>query len=187
MPQVGQATASISTVARAVRVWIGVDPGASGGLAAVDAEGGIYTAKMPGTDVDVLEWFRAWAMRQTPLLVPVAVLEKVGGYVGGDGQPGSAMFKFGAGYGALRMALCAVGIPYDEVQPSVWQRAVGVSSRKKGKRVKGKMVGGESKTQYKNRLKQRAQQLYPGVEVTLATCDALLIAHYCRMKDEGKL
>lgn len=170
-----------------VRVYVGVDPGASGGLVALDGDGWTLSSPMPKTDADLLDWFRSLTRPQSPALEPVAFIEKVGGYIGGVGHPGSAMFKFGESYGRLRMALCAAGIPHTEVQPSIWQKALGIASRKKGKKVRGKLVGGESKTQFKNRLKARAQQLFPHVKVTLDVADALLIAHYCMLRDQGKL
>lgn len=105
-----------------------------------------------------------------------AVIERVSGYVG-EAQPGSAAFKFGQSYGGLRMALVAAGIPFEEVTPQVWQRKMGVTPRRKD----------ESKTAWKNRLKAKAQQLYPGVKVTLATADALLLAEFCRRRQEGRL
>src|SRR6187549_1570787 len=51
--------------------YIGIDPGASGGLAAIDTSGGIVrTAPMPETDADVLSWF-------VGLSEPRAMLERV--------------------------------------------------------------------------------------------------------------
>jgi hypothetical protein len=87
------------------------------------------------------------------------------------------MFNFGANYGALRMALTAAGIPFEEVVPGVWQRGLNIPPRKKT----------EGKTAWKNRLKAKAQQLFPSVKITLATADALLIAEFCRRKHEGLL
>jgi hypothetical protein len=132
---------------------------------------------MPTTDADV--WLSVRNLRSSPLLGEgqsiAAVIEQVGGFIG-VGQPGSAMFKFGQSYGALRMALVAAGIPFETVPPQKWQKEFGLSRRPK-----------ETKTQYKNRLKAVAQQLYPENEPTLYTCDALLIAEYCRRKHEGLL
>lgn len=79
------------------------------------------------------------------------------------------MFKFGASTGGLRMALIASGVIFDEIPPKQWQKFVGVIGTK-----------GETKTQFKNRLKAKAQQLFPEQRVTLATADALLIAYYCK-------
>lgn len=110
---------------------------------------------------------------------PFAVIEKVGGFMGREAGEGGAprnrasahtMFQFGVGYGLLRMALIAAGIPFEEVLPRKWQGGLGISPRKKT----------EGKTEWKNRLKARAQQLFPATKVTLATSDALLLAEYAR-------
>ena len=75
------------------------------------------------------------------------------------------------------MALIAAGIPFEEVIPRTWQKGVGITPRGKG----------ETKTRFKNRLKAKASQLFPKVNVTLATADALLIAEFCRRKRTGTL
>jgi hypothetical protein len=38
----------------------------------------------------------------------------------------------------------------------------------------------ESKTDWKRRLKEKAQQLYPDTKVTADMADAMLIARYCK-------
>ena len=176
-------------------VYLGIDPGASGGLAVIAADA-VTAEPMPATERDIWQWFHWYEPGQRP----VAVLEKVGGYVG-EAQPGSAAFKFGASYGMLKMALIAAGIPFEEVTPQTWQKALGIPPRRKGKRAKrlkatkdgpkelysDRLEGGESKTQWKNRLKAFAQKLFPGAAVTLKTADALLLAEYCRRKREGTL
>ena len=155
------------------RVYIGIDPGKSGGLAACAWDGKIVAVKMPATERDVWDWFV-----QIRGVDCFAVIEKVGGYMpGGRGNIGSAMFNFGASYGGLRMALIAAGIPFEAITPGVWQRALGISPRKKT----------ESKGAWKNRLKAKAQQLFPKLNVTLATADALLIAEYAKRKSTGTL
>lgn len=147
---------------------IGVDPGASGGLACVAADC-VVAAAMPATERDVWDWFHYFEAGQRPF----AVIEKVGGFVQGSrGNIGSAMFKFGQSYGSLRMALTAAGIPFDEVTPQEWQKVIGIPARKPT----------ESKSEHKAKLRAKAQQLFPDVRVTLATADALLIAEYCRRR-----
>jgi len=166
-------------------VYLGIDPGLSGGLAFLSPTAGITSAtKMPDTEADLWDWFRAFA-RGHPSGRTFAVIEKVGGYVGGaEGKGrsggaanGSAMFKFGASYGGLRMALTAAGVPFDEVSPQRWQRTLGIFPRKKG----------EPKAELKRRCRQKAQQLFPGLAVTNATADAILLAEFCRRLREGKL
>jgi hypothetical protein len=159
------------------RWYIGIDPGKSGGLACLNGGSPFSVEAMPPTDADVLNWFNSQNGVNQQCWVVFAVLEKVGGYLRGNAHPGSAMFNFGANYGALRMALTAAGIPFEEVMPGVWQRGLGIPPRKKT----------ENKGKWKNRLRAKAQQLFPGVKVTLATCDALLIAEFCRRKHEGLL
>jgi hypothetical protein len=151
-----------------VSIYLGIDPGASGGLAA--SNGGLWSiTPMPATERDIWNWIvDCHALR--------AVIEKVGGYIAGNPSPGSAMFKFGLSYGGLRMALIAASIPFDEVTPQRWQKTLGISPRGKT----------ESKSQFKNRLKGKAQQLFPQVNVTLATADAVLLAEYCRREYERK-
>ena len=61
------------------------------------------------------------------------------------------------------MALIAAGIPFETVTPAKWQGAMGC-------RTKGD----------KNVTKRKAQDLFPGVKVTHAIADALLIAEWGR-------
>jgi hypothetical protein len=160
---------------RDLTIYIGIDPGKNGGLVILDYSGSVsFHSRMPRTERDIWIWF---SKRVSLKAARNAVIEKVGGYVRGSKSPGSAMFNFGWGYGGLRMALVGHGIPFEEVTPQRWQRAMGIASRKKN----------ESKTAFKNRLKAKAQQLFPTINVTHATADALLIAEYCRRKNRGLL
>jgi hypothetical protein len=95
-----------------------------------------------------------------------AYLEQVGGYVGGAGAPGSAMFNFGQNYGQIIGILAAYQIPFTLVRPQKWQGALSLGNSK-----------GMSKTEWKNKLKAKAQQLFPSSKITLATADAALIWH----------
>ena len=145
--------------------YIGVDPGAGGGLVALDPNGIVLSvARMPETERDVLDWLREWA---DP--AGAAVIERVQpmprsmcGVIGG--------FKLGCSYGKLLMALTAAGVPFAEVRPQKWQAAMGCMSR------------GD-----KNVTKRRAQQLFPGVKVTHATADALLLALWHDSTQNGEL
>jgi hypothetical protein len=156
--------------------YIGVDPGASGGVVCLSTKSPqVSISSMPSTTADLWGWVTTLKRRTDGSIT--AVLEKVTGYVGDGGNPGSGMFKFGVGYGEVRMALTAAGIPFEEVVPTVWQRGLGIAARAKG----------EGKTAWKNRLRAHAQKLFPGVKVTLATADALLIAEWCRRRATGTL
>ena len=71
-------------------------------------------------------------------------------------------------YGELKMALSILVIPYEEVLPEKWQATLGCRFQ------------GCNYTQRKRKLKDKAQALYPYLDVTLETADALLILEYAR-------
>jgi hypothetical protein len=146
------------------RVCLGIDPGASGGLAVIAGDELDFVA-MPPTESDIWRWLSA-----EPLFF--AVIERNTGYVGDRGNPGSTMFKFGVNTGLLKGFLVSLGVPFEEVTPRTWQKALGIAPRKKG----------EKKGEFKNRLKAHAQKLFPGEAITLAVADAILIAEHCRRK-----
>jgi hypothetical protein len=139
---------------------IAIDPGKSGGFAYGVDLAAPQVCNMPDTLGDL-----ATLLRQFPS-GGVVYLEKVGGYAGGRGAPGSAMFNFGKGVGHLEAIAYMQGFEMRQVAPQKWQRALSLGNS-----------NGMSKTEWKNKLKERAQQLYPKVTVTLATADALLIYH----------
>lgn len=145
--------------------YIGIDPGKNGGIAVLDAEGGVLDlTKMPETPRELLDFLEKWKENS------FCTLERVGGM---PGNGGSAMFNFGKGFGHLQMALLALEIPTEDVTPNKWEKTYQLGTS-----------GKFSKTEWKNRLKAKAQQLFPslGRKITLATCDALLIAEYGRRK-----
>jgi hypothetical protein len=144
---------------------IAIDPGAKGGFAYRDYDGNIALYAMPKTEGDVCDLLREIKANSGDL---VAIIEQVGGYAGGAGAPGSAMFNFGMGYGLIRGILMAWSVPVDKVIPQTWQKVLGIGTR-------GKL----SAAQWKRKLKGKAQELHPGLHgLTLYTCDALLILDY---------
>lgn len=143
--------------------YIGIDPGKHGGIAVLDESGAVVDiVKMPETPQDLLGLLSQYKENS------VCTLERVGGM---PGNGGSAMFNFGKGYGHLQMALIALEIPTEDVTPNKWEKMYQLGSS-----------GKFGKTEWKNKLKAKAQQLFPslGKKITLATCDALLIAEYGR-------
>lgn len=151
-------------------VYLGIDPGKSGACAAIDTSEGVLDAGKPGfainscTESDVSMWMRQFAgLHKTTVH---AYIERVSAM---PKQGVSSTFKFGQSYGFLRGLLIAYGIPFDEVSPAKWQRALGCLS------------GGDKRI-----TKAKAQQLFPDVKVTHANADALLIAEYCRRVRMGE-
>lgn len=143
-------------------ITIGIDPGASGGIAWIDERGRMCVEKMPDTLRDIWDLLAQFHSFQS---APVckAYLEQVHSM---PGQGVASSFKFGQGYGGLEMALIAAGIPFERVTPQKWQKALGC------------LTGGD-----KNVSKRRAQELFPSIKFTHATADAALIAEYGRTKN----
>jgi len=154
-------------------LFVGIDPGKSGGIAVMTADGKVLRCQaMPDTVADVCGFLREMNSQG----VAVVYVEKVGGFTKAGGpQPGSAMFKFGYGVGVLHGLLHAVGMRMAETSPAAWQKSVGVPVK-----------GASDKKTHKNNIKIKAQQLFPQVKVTLRTADALLIAEHCRMTESKK-
>lgn len=151
---------------------IAIDPGASGGIAFSHNSGSVASHNMPDTVRDLVDLLRDAGSEGAEHVT--VYLEKVGGYVGGAGAPGSAMFSFGKNVGIVEGIIATLGYRLISPTPQVWQKALSLGNSKSH----------ASKTAWKNHLKNRAQQLYPQTKVTLATADALLIHHAAK---EGML
>ena len=132
---------------------LGIDPGQSGGIAIIEDGRGAAAYKMPETERDIADLI--WRHAST---VDIAVIERVHSM---PGQGVSSTFKFGMNYGLLRGLLIAYRIPFTEVTPQKWMKAMQCQTH------------GD-----KNVSKARAQQLFPSLKITHATADALLIAAY---------
>lgn len=149
--------------------YIGVDPGVGGGIAIIHEDGRpLRAVKMPEAERDLLELLRPFGTgADAEAIYARAYLERVRA----SPQMGVvSAFTFGRGYGGLRMALVAAGIPFEEVLPHRWQKALGCLS------------GGD-----KNVTKRRAQELFPVMPVTHSIADALLLAEFGRRSDRGLL
>lgn len=150
-----------------MKTVVAIDPGASGGVA-VSAFGKTVCHTMPATQGDVLELLRDIKDgADVEGAECECVLEEVNGFAG-KAQPGSAMFKFGEGYGFLKGVVQALGIKLELVRPQVWQKAFSL----------GTAARCASKSEWKNKLKAEAQRRFPKLPVTLATADALLILEW---------
>ena len=139
---------------------IGIDPGADGAVAIISPN---------RRRVDVIRFKNRtpqdWAkILSVEMLEPChAYLERVGAM---PGQGVTSMFSFGRNVGVLMGIMAAIGMPYAEVPPQTWQKGVAIG---------GKFV---TKADRKRAHRDLAQRLFPGVNITLADADALLIAEY---------
>ena len=140
------------------QIYLGCDPGISGCLATLNADGLPEFCRLDETPADVHAWLWSTFAEIEPR--PIAVLERVAS----SPQMGvRSAFTFGQSYGALEAFLVSVGCRIERVSPAVWQKALGCRSK------------GD-----KNVTKRRAQELFPGVKVTHRNADALLLAEYGR-------
>lgn len=151
------------------RKIIGIDPGKNGGISVYSCNDKkiIETIKMPDTPRELLTFLRLYCCNS------VCYLERVNGI---PGNGAAAMFNFGVGFGYLEMALIALKIPFTEITPQKWQKELQLGHK-----------GTKTTAEWKNKLKQKAQQLYPNVKMTLATSDSLLIVEYGRLMEGAKL
>ena len=110
--------------------YLGIDPGASGAIACITADGLLYdVADMPYADKTVLapvlaNIVRGWRNIDRSL---VAYVEKVGAR---PAQGVTGVFTFGKGYGSILGVLGALEIPVCHVTPGTWKKAVGVTADK---------------------------------------------------------
>jgi Holliday junction resolvasome RuvABC endonuclease subunit len=142
---------------------LGIDPGVSGGIACFSDE--MRAWKMPDTERDV--WKIIESIRDEHAPDVMAYIEAVHS----SPQMGVASaFTFGRGYGFLRGCLIAAEIPFEQVTPQRWQKAMACLTR------------GD-----KNVSKARAQQLFPRLKVNHAIADSVLICEYARRLRAGEL
>lgn len=165
-------------------IYLGIDPGVNGGLAALTPEGRVHqVTKMPKGDKVVWNWIEQYRMYSSAHPVEIyAVIESIPPAVGiknskGKGSSKGSMSKLYGSYRALRMALVAAGIIVCDVKLGEVWRAFDIAPRRKE----------ETQSQWKGRLKAKAQILFSKTRVTLAISDALLFAEYGRRKGEGFL
>lgn len=147
---------------------IGIDPGCSGALAVMDAEGRhVAHLLMPTIKVGTKSRVNGAAvgafLRENVTAGCHAYLEQVGAM---PGQGVSSMFTFGHAAGVVEGLLQGLGIPYTLVTPQAWKKRAG-------------LIGKD-----KDAARSRAIQLYPELRVLdlkgkgQAVADALLIARF---------
>ena len=139
---------------------VAIDPGVNGGIALLDRDGVVTVQKMPGTDIDVVSFLVE--VSNTAKEVD-CYLEEPPLYAGRN-IPGSAIGKLMWNTGVLYGAAVCLGWKMHRVRPAIWQKAHTCGTK-----------GELSSTAWKNKLKARAAELFPTVDVTLWNADALLI------------
>lgn len=146
-----------------------IDPGVGGAIATYRL-GDVKVQHMPkeqeGIAPIVRELTESAKFDGRPL---VAVMERVNGFMG-KALPGSRMFTMGENYGFMKGVLAASNVPLTLVQPTKWQRDLGLVKEKNTDR-----------TAWKRQLCLEARVLYPEVNITLQDADAILLLHWARL------
>jgi crossover junction endodeoxyribonuclease RuvC len=148
---------------------IGIDPGLTGALAVLTADGTFVAV----FDTPTLTLVKRQSLRQAFDLVALARL--LAPYAGEPvhvmleesqsmpGQGVASTFQTGVGFGVWLGVVGALGLPHTLVRPFVWKKALRVGADKEQCRL-------------------RAQQLFPGADLHLkkhhGRSEALLIAWY---------
>ena len=105
-------------------IFIGIDPGKTGGIACIDTESGICCTE-PYNDKALIDMCsqvsHSWNQQA------VCCLEKVGAR---PGQGVVSMFNFGQSVGYIKGVLEAFRIPYQEITPQKWKKEFGLNSEK---------------------------------------------------------
>ena len=144
--------------------YIGIDPGASGGIAVIGYDGKIQAFKCPKSSEDMSLLFSV-CVGSSPATGVRLLMERVWA------RPTNAVraaFSYGTNYGQwLGIAACHE-IKMNTVIPVEWIKWVGCPKALK-------------RDVRKRWLKKKAGELYPKVnKLTLATSDAILITHYAK-------
>lgn len=155
-----------------IKTIIAIDPGSSSGSITVRRGTEIVSCdKMPQTPFDIYSYLRNVVITASAYSDNVVCyLEDVG--YGIPGQSSKATATFARHNGHLEMALLSLGIRTVKVTPNKWEKAMGLTDK-----------SGTPKAVHKNKLKRRAQELFPDIKVTSVTQDSLLISEYAAMNE----
>jgi len=169
--------------------FVGIDPGQTGYLAGVLADGydGVWTCPIPTVPTgkgssQAYDLPACWALVQTIPKTALVLLEKQQPY---PGQGGKSNFSIGQGFMLWRMALTAAGLSFQMVAPQTWKKRMGI------KAVVAASTAAERKKQAKAKAIALAGSLFPSVDLKDARkpkartpssdkAESLLLAEYAR-------
>ena len=144
--------------------YIGIDPGASGGIAVIDEKGIMMAYKCPKSSDEMSLLFQM-CMGSTSAANIKLLMESVWA------RPTNAVraaFSYGVNYGQWLGIVATHEVEMNTAIPVEWIKWVGCPKALK-------------RDVRKRWLKEKAGELYPNVnKLTLATSDAILITHYAK-------
>lgn len=162
-------------MARKYKMLIGIDPGASGGIAHMlydrDTQHGlkITAIKMPQNIIEFDQYIK-YLIYETKNSGHALLIEKIQMFSGSARNPGMVMRmqKLLAHYNKILSSIQIAKINYQELTPMQWQR-----------HFNHKVIF--DRTERKNYFKNVAANKFKTVVPTLATADALCILEYLRL------
>jgi len=140
---------------------VAVDPGVSGGFA-VNTPDGIVLLSMPESLPEICALINQLKVANAELWI-----EELPLFVS-PMTKSSSMATLHRNLGRVEAAAYAYGYALHRAAPKVWQAPLGLGGKASCK----------DHSEWKRKLKAKAQELYPHLDVTLKNCDALLILHY---------
>ena len=146
-----------------MKTIIAVDPGVSGGLA-IKQDDLIELHSMPET---LSEMHRILADNRTK--DSEIYIEDIPKFTGKN-IPSSTTAVLFQSMGRLEGIAIALGYSLHRIPPKMWQEPLGL----------GKAKDCANSSEWKRKLKNKAQELYPHLDVTLKTSDALLILDHAK-------
>lgn len=147
------------------RVWMGIDPGAEGGIGIIPKDGNPSAFLMPSTREGLCNLLRPYQNSDV-----IVVVEKVHSM---PHQGVASTFKFGKAYGEVLGICSAFGFHIIDVRPQEW---------------KAKLIPRVADKSDKVESIKRSKQLFPQVSLVPPGCrtdydgiaEGLLMAEYCR-------
>jgi Holliday junction resolvasome RuvABC endonuclease subunit len=143
------------------QIWIGIDPGDRGAIALVNWPDFAVVHPLHGLAYD--ELYNRIGEIKRDHDVRFTFVEKIRpmpSWLRGS----IATNKLSKHAGAITMALTGHNMNFQEIEPQVWQRALGCPNRSGNKSTS----------------RRRAVELFPEIKVTNEIADALLIAYHCQ-------
>ena len=143
-------------------ITIAIDPGKTGAIAVDLGEEGVDCFKMPETMPDICAFIADLNGKSTHR---VAYIEKTNFALKGPSGHfmASQAIKVARSFETLRTALYIYGFETYEVQPNKWIRGF----------IGDGYKGQDQQAKRKRAIKEKAQQIYPHLKVTLQKADAL--------------
>jgi hypothetical protein len=166
-------------------MFLGIDPGNSGGFALINKDGdisGLWVMPRIGSKMDydrtakLIKSISGYCeLNGEKLLIGI---EKPCAFLPGKIHSNFPMLNYGTGFGVLIGAIAVLEIPYLLIHPKTWQKEI--------------WTGSDKRKDPKKKSLEISRRLFPKADLrATARCkkphdgliDALLIAEYCRRKN----